>query len=135
MPSVNKVFILGNLGQDPKMIKSEKTGTRFVTLSVATTDSWVNQKGDRTEKTAWHDCIVFGERLCDLILEYCKKGTLCWLEGALQYSEYVDQHGVQKSKAEIKVFTLTWLKNYKTLEDHQPPEGSYAPANTEQKPF
>ena len=49
MPSVNKVFLMGNLGQDPKMIVSEKTKTRFVTLSLATTDSWVNQKGDRTE--------------------------------------------------------------------------------------
>tara|TARA_R100000306_G_scaffold62116_1_gene67097 strand:+ start:1349 stop:1756 length:408 start_codon:yes stop_codon:yes gene_type:complete len=135
MPSVNKVFLLGNLGQDPKMIKSEKTGTRFVTLSVATTDSWVNKKGDRQEQTAWHDCIVFGERLCDLILEYCKKGTLVWLEGALQYSEYVDQHGVQKSKAEIKVFTLTWLKNYKTLEDHQPEGSSQPAAATDEKPF
>ena len=135
MPSVNKVFLMGNLGQDPEMIVSQKTGGRFVKMTLATTDSWLNKKGDRTEKTEWHDCIVFSERLCDLILEFCQKGTLVWIEGSIQYSDYVDQHGVQKSKSEIKVYTLTWLKNIKTKDDHNPPENSFQPANTDDQPF
>ena len=133
MPSVNKVFILGNLGQEPE-IRYTKAGSSVVNLSVATTDSWVNQKGDRNEKTEWHRCVAF-DRQADLIMEYCKKGTTVHIEGSLQNSDWVNDKGEQRSKTEVKIFRLQWLHHYKTHEDHQPEGSSQPAAATDEKPF
>ena len=118
MPSLNKVMLIGNLGQDPE-IGYTQSGDAVCNFSVATTDKWTSKSGDPQERTEWHKCKVFG-RTADLMMEYCKAGTLLYVEGALETRSWEDQEtGEKKYKTEIKAFKVNWLHNVKRMEDHE----------------
>ena len=118
MPSLNKVMLIGNLGRDPET-NNTQGGDSVCNFSVATTDKWTNKNGDAQERTEWHDCVVFG-KTADLMMEYCKAGTLLYVEGALQTRSYEDREtGEKKYKTEIKAFKVNWLHNVKRMEDHE----------------
>ena len=99
--SVNKVILVGNLGKDPE-IRRTQDGRPIANLSVATSESWRDKAtGERKEKTEWHRVVVFNEGLCKIIEQYLKKGSKVYLEGALQTRKWTDQQGVEKYSTEI----------------------------------
>jgi len=99
--SVNKVILIGNLGKDPE-IRRTQDGRPIANLSVATSESWRDKTtGERKEKTEWHRVVVFNEGLCKIIEQYLKKGSKVYLEGALQTRKWQDKEGHDKYSTEV----------------------------------
>src|SRR5712691_577981 len=95
--SVNKVILVGNLGKDPE-IRRTQDGRPIANLSVATSDTWRDKAtGDRRERTEWHRVVIFSEGLCRVVEQYLKKGSKVYLEGSLQTRKWTDQQGVERS--------------------------------------
>src|SRR6202049_2590960 len=93
--SVNKVILIGNLGKDPE-IRRTQDGRPIANLSVATSESWRDKAtGERKEKTEWHSVVIFNEGLCKIAEQYLKKGAKVYLEGALQTRKWQDQQSGQ----------------------------------------
>lgn len=99
--SVNKVILIGNLGKDPE-IRRTQDGRPIANLSVATSESWRDKAtGERREKTEWHRVVIFNENLCRVVEQYLKKGAKVYIEGALQTRKWTDQQGVEKYSTEV----------------------------------
>jgi single-strand DNA-binding protein len=99
--SVNKVILVGNLGKDPE-IRRTQDGRPIANLSVATSESWRDKAtGERKEKTEWHRVVIFSEPLCKIVEQYLKKGAKVYLEGQLQTRKWTDQAGVEKYSTEV----------------------------------
>jgi len=99
--SVNKVILVGNLGKDPE-IRRTQDGRPIANLSIATSDSWRDKAtGERKEKTEWHRVVIFSEPLCKIVEQYLKKGAKVYIEGALQTRKWTDQAGVEKYSTEV----------------------------------
>ncbi|MBX9827695.1 MAG: single-stranded DNA-binding protein [Xanthobacteraceae bacterium] len=99
--SVNKVILVGNLGRDPE-IRRTNDGRPIANLSVATSESWRDKNtGERKEKTEWHRVVIFNEGLCKIAEQYLKKGSKVYLEGQLQTRKYNDKDGVEKYSTEV----------------------------------
>lgn len=99
--SVNKVIILGNVGADPE-IRRTQSGTPIANLRVATSESWRDKNsGERKEKTEWHTVVVFSEGLVKVIEQYVKKGSKLYIEGALQTRKWQDQSGNDRYSTEV----------------------------------
>ncbi|HLX15970.1 MAG TPA: single-stranded DNA-binding protein [Bradyrhizobium sp.] len=99
--SVNKVILVGNLGKDPE-IRRTQDGRPIANLSVATSDSWRDKAtGERKEKTEWHRVVIFNEGLCKVAEQYLKKGAKVYIEGQLQTRKWTDQSGVEKYSTEV----------------------------------
>src|ERR1700681_745477 len=99
--SVNKVILVGNLGKDPE-IRRTQDGRPIANLSVATSESWRDKAtGERKEKTEWHRVVIFNEGLCKVAEQYLKKGAKVYLEGQLQTRKWTDQSGVEKYSTEV----------------------------------
>jgi single-strand DNA-binding protein len=111
--SVNKVILVGNLGKDPE-IRRTQDGRPIANLSVATSETWRDKgTGERKEKTEWHRVVIFNEGLCKVAEQYLKKGAKVYIEGALQTRKWTDQSGVEKYSTEVVLqgfnSTLTML--------------------------
>lgn len=111
--SVNKVILVGNLGKDPE-IRRTQDGRPIANLSIATSETWRDKNtGERKEKTEWHRVVIFSEPLCKIVEQYLKKGAKVYVEGALQTRKYTDQSGVEKYSTEVVLqgfnSTLTML--------------------------
>jgi single-strand DNA-binding protein len=99
--SVNKVILVGNLGKDPEVRKTQD-GKSIVNLSVATSDTWRDKNtGERREKTEWHRVVIFNEGLARVAEQYLKKGAKVYVEGQLQTRKWTDQSGVEKYTTEV----------------------------------
>src|SRR4030088_961792 len=99
--SVNKVILVGNLGKDPE-IRRTQDGRPIANLSVATSESWRDKgTGERKEKTEWHRVVIFNEGLCKIAEQYLKKGMKVYLEGALQTRKWQDQSGQDRYSTEV----------------------------------
>ena len=99
--SVNKVILVGNLGADPE-IRRTQDGRPIVNLSVATSESWRDRStGERRERTEWHRVVIFNEGLCKIAEQYLKKGAKVYLEGQLQTRKWQDQSGQDKYTTEV----------------------------------
>ncbi len=99
--SVNKVIILGNLGKDPE-IRRTQDGKPICNLTVATSETWRDKSsGERKEKTEWHRVVIFSEPLCKIAEQYLKKGSKVYIEGSLQTRKWTDQAGVEKYSTEV----------------------------------
>jgi single-strand DNA-binding protein len=97
---VNKVILVGNLGQDPE-IKYMPSGQAVCNISIATTESWNDKtSGDKVEKTEWHR-VVFFRRLAEIAGEYLRKGSQVYVEGRLQTRKWQDQNGNDRYTTEI----------------------------------
>jgi len=111
--SVNKVILIGNLGKDPE-IRRTQDGRPIANLTVATSETWRDKNtGERKEKTEWHRVVIFNEGLCKVAEQYLKKGAKIYIEGALQTRKWTDQSGVEKYSTEVVLqgfnSTLTML--------------------------
>ena len=101
--SVNKVILLGNLGQDPD-VRTMQSGKKVATMSLATSDSWKDKDtGEKKEKTEWHRVVVFNEGLVGVVENYIKKGTKLYIEGAIQTRKWTDDSGTEKYTTEIVI--------------------------------
>ena len=99
--SVNKVILVGNLGKDPE-IRRTQDGRPIANLSIATSETWRDKgTGERKEKTEWHRVVIFSEPLCKIVEQYLKKGAKVYIEGALQTRKWTDQSGVEKYSTEV----------------------------------
>ncbi|WP_339829154.1 single-stranded DNA-binding protein [uncultured Parvibaculum sp.] len=99
--SVNKVILVGNLGADPE-IRRTQDGRPIANLRIATSESWRDKNtGERKERTEWHRVVVFNEGLCKVIEQYVKKGSKVYLEGALQTRKWTDQSGQERYSTEV----------------------------------
>jgi single-strand DNA-binding protein len=99
--SVNKVILVGNLGRDPE-IRRTQDGKPVVHLSVATSENWRDRaSGERREKTEWHRVVIFNENLCRIAEQYLKKGAKIYLEGSLRTNKWQDQSGQDRYSTEI----------------------------------
>lgn len=111
--SVNKVILVGNLGADPE-IRRTQDGRPIANLSVATSETWRDKNsGERKERTEWHRVVIFNEGLCKVVENYLKKGSKIYLEGQLQTRKWQDQSGQDKYSTEVVLqgfnSTLTML--------------------------
>src|SRR2546429_9653715 len=99
--SVNKVILVGNLGADPE-IRRTQDGRPIANLRVATSENWRDKTtGERREKTEWHRVVIFNENLCRIAEQYLKKGSKVYLEGQLQTRKWQDQQGQDKYTTEV----------------------------------
>ena len=99
---VNKVILIGNLGQDPE-IRYMPNGGAVANLTLATSESWRDkQSGEMREKTEWHRVCIFG-KLAEVAGEYLKKGSQVYIEGSLQTRKWQDQSGQDRYTTEVVV--------------------------------
>jgi single-strand DNA-binding protein len=99
--SVNKVILIGNLGADPE-IRRTQDGRPIANLRVATSETWRDKAtGERREKTEWHRVVIFNEGLCKIAEQYLKKGSKVYLEGALQTRKWQDKDGQDRYSTEV----------------------------------
>lgn len=99
--SVNKVILVGNVGNDPE-VRTFGNGGKVANLSLATSESWRDrQSGERREKTEWHRVAIFGEGLVGVVERYVKKGSKLYIEGKLQTRKWQDRDGNDKYTTEI----------------------------------
>jgi single-strand DNA-binding protein len=97
---INKVILVGNLGNDPE-VRYTTSGTAIASLSIATSESWTDkQSGEKQERTEWHRVKMFG-RLAEIAGEYLKKGRQVYIEGSLRTDKYTDKSGVEKYSTDI----------------------------------
>lgn len=101
MSSVNKVILIGNVGNDPE-IRAMQSGDKVASFSVATSESWKDKtSGEKKEKTEWHRVSVWNQGLVKVIESYVKKGSKVYLEGALETRKWQDKDGQDKYTTEI----------------------------------
>lgn len=100
--SVNKVILVGNLGNDPE-VKTMQSGDKVCNLSVATSESWKDKAtGERKERTEWHRVVVFNQGLMNVCENYLKKGAKVYIEGQLETRSWDDaQSGQKKYTTEV----------------------------------
>jgi len=99
--SVNKVILIGNLGKDPE-IRRTQDGRPIANLRIATSDTWRDKAtGERREKTEWHSVVIFNENLCKIAEQYLKKGSKVFIEGSLQTRKWQGQDGQDRYSTEV----------------------------------
>ena len=118
---LNKVMLIGNLGQDPE-IRHTADGTPVATLSLATNHTFKNTKGDRITQTEWHRITVW-RGLAEIAEKYLKKGAKLFIEGRISYGKFTDKEGVERYTTEIVADELTML------DSKYPGEEPFVPIN------
>ena len=99
--SVNKVILVGNLGQDPEM-KSFANGGRIANLRIATNETWTDRSsGERRERVEWHSVVIKSDGLCGVAERYLRKGSKVYVEGSLQTRKWQDQNGQDRFSTEV----------------------------------
>jgi single-strand DNA-binding protein len=130
--SVNKVILVGNLGADPE-IRRTQDGRAIANLRLATAESWKDKNtGERKEKTEWHRVVIFNEGLCKVAEQYLKKGAKVYVEGQLQTRKWTDKDGAEKFSTEVVLQgfggALTMLDGRRAVEQPADQEQEPAPA-------
>ena len=109
--SLNKVTLIGNLGNDPE-VRSTSGGNRMATFSLATSRTWNSTSGERQEKTEWHRCVAWNSKfstLADVVEKYVHKGDKLYVEGRIEYRQWTDKEGQTRYSTEINVRELIML--------------------------
>ena len=109
--SLNKVTLIGNLGNDPE-VRSTTGGNRVATFSLATSRSWNDAGGAKQEKTEWHRCVVWNTKnsqLADIVEKYVHKGDKIYVEGRIEYRQWQDKENQTRYSTEINVRELIML--------------------------
>ena len=99
--SLNKVMLIGNLGADPEVRKTQ-SGDSVATLSIATSENWKDQSGQRQTRTEWHRVVFFG-RVADVAQQYLRKGSKVYIEGKLTTRKWTNQQGQDQYTTEVVV--------------------------------
>ena len=99
--SVNKVILVGNLGADPELRRTQD-GRPIANLRIATSETWRDRgSGERRERTEWHRVVIFNEGLCKIAEQYLRKGAKVYIEGQLQTRKWQDQSGQERFSTEV----------------------------------
>ena len=133
---VNKVILVGNLGNDPE-IRYTQNQKQVANLSIATSDSWTDrQTGQRQERTEWHRVVLF-ERLAEIAGQYLKKGSKVYIEGRLQTRKWQNQQGVDQYTTEIVGNDLQMLdsRGAEGGQNYSNAGGSYAQQGYQQQGY
>lgn len=115
--SVNKVFILGNLGKDPEL-KFTDSGKAVCNFSVATSERWKGEDGEKHENTTWHNVVVWG-KMAETIKEFFSKGKEIFIEGRINNRSYNDKDGNTKYVSEIVASSFSFTSS----KSDQPSDG------------
>ena len=105
--SVNKVILIGNLGQDPEL-RYTPGGAAVTNFSVATNEVWKDNDGNKQERTEWHR-VVLWRKLAEIAGEYLKKGSKVYIEGRLQTRSWEDKDGSKRYTTEVVADSMTML--------------------------
>ena len=98
---INKVILIGNLGKDPD-IRVMQNGKEMASFPIATSENWVDKSsGMRTEKTEWHNIVVFNEGLVKIIKNCMRKGSKVYIEGSLRTRKWTDQNNIDRYTTEV----------------------------------
>ena len=125
---VNKVILVGNLGQKPEM-RYTATQSAVANISIATTESWKDKEsGEMRDKTEWHRVVYFG-KLAEIVEKYLDKGLSVYIEGKLQTRKWQDKSGADRWTTEIVGSELTMLGSRQTN------SGNDMTANQSESPF
>lgn len=101
MSSLNKVTLIGNLGQDPE-VRSMQSGDKIVNMSIATAETWKDKTtGEKKERTQWHRIVIFNQGLASIAERYLKKGSKVYIEGQLETRKWTDKDGQDKYSTEV----------------------------------
>jgi len=126
MASVNKVILVGNLGQDPEL-RSFPSGGQVCNIRLATTDKWRDrQSGEPREHTEWHT-VVFNDRLAEIAGQYLRKGSQVYVEGSLRTRKWQDRDGNDRYTTEIRAITMQMLGSRQGMGMPAADEGEGAP--------
>lgn len=127
MASVNKVILVGNLGQDPEL-RSFPSGGQVCNIRLATTDKWRDrQSGEPREHTEWHS-VVFNDRLAEIAGQYLRKGSQVYVEGSLRTRKWQDKEGNDRYTTEIRATTMQMLGSRQGMGGPSDDGGYDAPA-------
>ncbi|MGL9725444.1 MAG: single-stranded DNA-binding protein [Wolbachia sp.] len=126
--TINKVILIGNLGRDPE-IRAMQNGKEMASFSIATSESWTDKfSGVRSEKTEWHNIVVFSEGLVKIVKDFARKGSKIYIEGSLKTRKWADQNDNERYTTEVvlqnfnSILTLLDSRsnhNYKSNEDKE----------------
>lgn len=110
MASVNKVIIVGNIGQDPE-IRYTAGGDAATNISVATSEQWKDKTtGEQKEQTEWHRISFFGKP-AEIVCQYLRKGSQIYVEGKIRSKKYTDKQGIERTAFEIIAESFKMLGN------------------------
>ena len=123
MSSVNKVFILGNSGQEPQ-VKVFDNGDQITTFSIATSDQWTDKNGEKKESTEWFTCVAY-RQLAKIAADFIRKGSKVFVEGRIKTRSW-EKEGVKQYRTEVEVLKLLVLDKRGDLVE---------PSASEQTPF
>lgn len=128
--SVNKVILIGNLGQDPE-VRSFPNGGKVCNLSVATSETWRDkQTGERKERTEWHRVAIYSEPLVNVAERFLKKGSKVYLEGQLETRKWQDQSGQDRYTTEV---ALRPFRSELTMLDGRGEGGGYGGGDRDER--
>ena len=105
--SVNKVILVGRLGQDPE-VRYTQGGTAVANVRIATDETWKDQSGERQQRTEWHT-VVLWRRLAEICGQYLSKGRLVYIEGKLQTRSWQDREGNKRYSTEVQADNMVML--------------------------
>ncbi len=126
---INKVTLLGRLGQDPE-IKYTPSGAAVATFSMATSESWKDKDtGEKVEKTEWHRCVAWN-RLAEICGEYLQKGKLIYVEGSIHTRSWETEEGEKKYATDIKIRQMKMMPGGGRDSDEYRQGGAYEPPGT-----
>jgi single-strand DNA-binding protein len=132
MKGINKVIILGNLGQDPE-VRYTASGSAVTNISIATSEKWKDKNtGQDVIKTEWHKIVFFG-KLAEIAGEYLKKGSQVYIEGKLQTRKWQDQQNQDRYSTEIVANEMQMLGSKSDNNQSRPPQAPQQP-QTQQQP-
>lgn len=97
--SLNKVILIGRLGRDPET-RYMPNGDAVCNFSIATSENWKDQSGQKKERTEWHNITMY-RKLAEIAAQYLKKGSLVYFEGKIQSRKYTGKDGVERTAYEI----------------------------------
>ncbi len=124
MSSVNKVIIVGRLGQDPE-VRQFQNGGGVTNINVATSEKWTDRNtGEPRESTEWHRISLFN-RLGEIAAQYLRKGSLVYIEGSLNTRKYTDQQGIERHTTEIRASEMRMLSSANQGSGYQGGQGNW----------
>lgn len=128
---VNKVILIGNVGQDPETVFLT-SGSQVTNISLATSESWNDkQTGEKKEKTEWHKVTFFG-KLAEIASEYLRKGSKVYIEGKLQTDKWQDNNGQDRYTTKIMSHKMQMLDSRSSAQEQQPANSTQPPAPSQQ---
>ena len=117
--SVNKVILVGRLGQDPE-VRYTQGGTAVANLRIATDETWKDQSGERQQRTEWHTVVAW-RRLAEICGQYLSKGRLVYIEGKLQTRSWQDREGNKRYSTEVQADNMVMLGGGRSEEGQATP--------------